>query len=610
MEQLILNDNIISTSIPSNNYDPNVLLMKYNELDNILQQKEIIIKNLSSQLETQKKQINEMSQIINNMNIKNPKTNINNFNNKNIINQNNNNKIDISQNLPFIYKHVIIIGVDGGGNFKNKCNTPNIENIFSKGATTNYCRATFPTKSAENWGSMLTGVRPAIHKIDNFAAKVYKYNNKDFPTFFKLVRNEHPKAEFGAFCNWSHVYRGIIEQDVNVTKETDSDDDLTVKIVNYIKQKKPELLFIQFDSCDHTGHSKGYSSEKYLRALEIVDTYIGEIHKSIIDAGIIDDTLLMIISDHGGLEDDHGGKRYSEKYVFFGAIGKTINKNDDIDMECRDLAAIVTYALGVNGNKNWESFIPQNFFTNYMNPPARVTCKNPVLFNLKVSLIDYINMNKLVVGLLFNNNFDDLKNNKIDVIGKINFVNGKYKKFINISKNNYISIPNIKFGQKNFSICFWMNIYGSSKDGDGAIFSNKDWNSGRNLGFIYAHYKKNKFKFNVGNGNGCRDDFVYEDNDIFEDWNHIIFNINRETNEIKHYINFELKSYDKLSSDLEKVSFDTDYPFNIGQDGTGKYEDPIYAYFGDFLIFNDCLEENEIFNLKEFYSTGRELCFM
>ena len=121
MEQLILNDNIISTSIPSNNYDPNVLLMKYNELDNILQQKEIIIKNLSSQLEIQKKQINEMSQIINNMNIKNPKTNINNFNNKNIINQNNNNKIDISQNLPFIYKHVIIIGVDGGGNFKNKC---------------------------------------------------------------------------------------------------------------------------------------------------------------------------------------------------------------------------------------------------------------------------------------------------------------------------------------------------------------------------------------------------------------------------------------------------------------------------------------------------------
>lgn len=207
---------------------------------------------------------------------------------------------------------------------------------------------------------MLTGVRPAIHKLTNVTDKLFNYNNPEFPTFFKLVRNEHPKAELGAYCNWTPLSKGIIEKNLNVNIYADSDDKLTEEISKYIKKSKPELLFIQFDSVDHASHFTGYSSLKYLRAYEIVDTYISKVYKSIEEPGILDDTLLMIISDHGGIGHDHNYDTLSEKYVFFRAIGKTINKNDNIDIECRDMAAIVTYALG--GEPKMRIIYPPKFF--------------------------------------------------------------------------------------------------------------------------------------------------------------------------------------------------------------------------------------------------------
>ena len=56
------------------------------------------------------------------------------------------------------FKHVVIIGVDGGGAFFKDTYTPNMDAIFADGSFTYDWRAVSPSISAQNWGAMLHGV--------------------------------------------------------------------------------------------------------------------------------------------------------------------------------------------------------------------------------------------------------------------------------------------------------------------------------------------------------------------------------------------------------------------------------------------------------------------
>ena len=64
----------------------------------------------------------------------------------------------------FVYKHVIVVGVDGMGKYHNNCDTPNMDRIIKNNpdaAWTDYCLASDPNISAQCWTSMLTGVNPS-----------------------------------------------------------------------------------------------------------------------------------------------------------------------------------------------------------------------------------------------------------------------------------------------------------------------------------------------------------------------------------------------------------------------------------------------------------------
>lgn len=509
----------------------------------------------------------------------------------------------------FIYQHVIIIGIDGAGNFHQNCDTPNMDKFIEKGAWTDHCRAATPSISAQCWGSMLTGVKPYLHKLTNdvVTSKEHRYNNKDYPTFFKLVRDAHPDAELGSFCNWYPINDGIVEQSIGVTFGTDYDAALTEKICNYIEEKKPELLFIQFDSVDHAGHSEVYGSPEYLETVEEVDGFVGQIFDSVDNAGIKNDTLLIITADHGGIGTSHGGKSEEEMNTFFGAIGKSINKTELIDVQGRDLASVVCYALGVDGNENWDSYIPQNMFRDNMNPPERPidtiaehTNEETPAADSEGAIANYIDMEHLRTGLFFDNGLEDLVDKeKAETVGTVYYPDGYYGSALRVSSEGYLSFPEMTFGLDSFTISFWVKV-DDGVDGDPALFSNKDWTDGHGNGFVYV-YNNGTSKFNAGDGRR-RDDIDYCEPSDFSRWNHVIIVADREDfDEIKVYSNFELISDNFLKRSFATAEFDAGLPLNFGQDGTGAYKDSISAEFDDILIFDKALTEEEVANLKNYY---------
>ena len=265
------------------------------------------------------------------------------------------------------FRHVIVVGVDGAGGYFKDADTPNFDRIFADGAVTYRALASNPTISAECWGSMLLGVGPEIHKLTNDIVSTEPYPaDSPFPSLFRRIRTAMPKAALGSFCDWDPITAGIVERDLGVAHDTAPDTELTPKICDYIRQNRPTFLFIQFDSVDGAGHCHGYGTPPYLQRIHEVDVLVNDVYTAVLDAGIADDTLFLLIADHGGADHGHGGWTDTEKYVTFAAAGKGVCRGELQQMNIRDLAAIVLYALGIQrpalDGQGWTSQIPAGLF--------------------------------------------------------------------------------------------------------------------------------------------------------------------------------------------------------------------------------------------------------
>ena len=280
------------------------------------------------------------------------------------------------------YSHVIVVGIDGAGSFIKEARTPAFDRIFSSGAVTYSAIASRPSISAECWGSMLLGVGPEVHKLTNQIVSSSEYPSDSlYPSLFKRISNAIPDAELGSFCDWNPITAGMIERNIKISTATDRDTLLTPIICEYIREKKPTFLFVQLDSVDGVGHKNGYGTEAHLKRIEEVDSLVDNIYSAIKKADILDDTLFIVIADHGGTPPDangrgaHGGWSDGEKYVTLALSGKTVQKSSIPSANIRDLAAIVLYALKIDApqfdENGWTSQIPEKIFDDLSIPPYR-----------------------------------------------------------------------------------------------------------------------------------------------------------------------------------------------------------------------------------------------
>ncbi len=282
------------------------------------------------------------------------------------------------------YKRVVIFGVDGAGDYFNKCDVPNFRRIYESGSVTYTALSQFPTISAQNWTSVLHGVRYQTHRITNEIAAVVPYSKNKYPSLFKVYSLSHPEAKFASVVNWFPINRGIVEVGIKGMKKinagavvkgektTDRIDETVVsEVKRYISENDPTILFTHFDGPDHAGHAHGYGSKEYEKAVQKADTYLGEIFDAYRKNGWDKDTLFITVSDHGHVipKDEksgggHGGWTETERNVTIavsGGLGDIIPGNMGASSTL-DVASIALYALGETQPDSWESRVPENIF--------------------------------------------------------------------------------------------------------------------------------------------------------------------------------------------------------------------------------------------------------
>ena len=89
--------------------------------------------------------------------------------------------------------------------------------------------------------------------------------------------------------------------------------------------------------------------------MEELDACLGEILGAIKEAGIYDDSIFIITSDHGGINTSHGGRSLMEMDTPFVIAGKNIKQGGEFSeaMMQYDTAATIAEAFGLKTPQLW-----------------------------------------------------------------------------------------------------------------------------------------------------------------------------------------------------------------------------------------------------------------
>lgn len=265
-------------------------------------------------------------------------------------------------------KHVVLIGLDGWGAYSMpKADMPTVKMMMDGGAYTLKKRSVLPSSSAVNWASMFMGAGPELHGFTTWGARepelpsrVVDDEHGIFPTIFQLLRKACPQAEIGCLYEWDGIRYLIDTLAVSYHQHTPDYNKhpqaLCQYSADYIKEKKPHLLAVCFDNPDHVGHADGHDTPAYYAKLAELDGYIARIVQAVKEAGMYDDTLFVVTSDHGGILKGHGGKTMQEMetpLIFFGKNVKKAYCFDDLSVMQFDIASTLAYVFDLEQPQVW-----------------------------------------------------------------------------------------------------------------------------------------------------------------------------------------------------------------------------------------------------------------
>lgn len=259
-------------------------------------------------------------------------------------------------------KLVILIGSDGFGAYAfENAKIPNLRAMMKEGSWSLEARTVLPSSSAANWASMVMGAGPELHGYTTWGSKkpdmpprvVDDYGM--FPSIYSQLRKEKPDSEIGVIYEWDGIGYLFPKAAVNKDQNADGDIAVTYAATAYIKEKKPNFLFVHLHDVDSVGHQIGHGTPEYYAAIERTDTHIGTILKSIEDAGIAESTLVLFTADHGGINKGHGLITMNEMQIPWIIKGPGIKKDHELSQSIMtfDTAATIAELLKLKTPQVW-----------------------------------------------------------------------------------------------------------------------------------------------------------------------------------------------------------------------------------------------------------------
>ena len=264
---------------------------------------------------------------------------------------------------PTATKHVILIGIGGvSAEGLQYSNTPVLNSLISQGVISIKTRGVIPIASAPNWATVLSGAGPEQHGVTSNSWSLLnpgldptvKDADGYFTSIFTLIRKQIPKAVTAMFYDWEWLGTCVNKKYVSKQQYVEGHVMITSVALNYIKKEKPLFTFIYYGLPAETAISKGISTKEYYQSINDIDTEIGKIVADLQETKMLQNTTLIITSDHGG-DLIHGGESTNEIEVPWIIRGPGIKKNALLESpnDLANTAPTIAKILGIKTPVEW-----------------------------------------------------------------------------------------------------------------------------------------------------------------------------------------------------------------------------------------------------------------
>lgn len=202
-------------------------------------------------------------------------------------------------------KRVILITIDGlRADAVRPDWTPNLTALQSEGSFTLQGRCALPPRTVPNHVSMLTGVPPRKHGFNKNL-----YPEDVFVEDSVLNRLRSAGYSTALYLNkWKlRLLSDPAKVDRLVLTETGLSRENVRRFIEDLENDRARWNFslVHLTEPDWIGHQYGWMSPSYATAVYVADFHVGQIFEALKKLGLEKETLVIIISDHGGKKRRH-----------------------------------------------------------------------------------------------------------------------------------------------------------------------------------------------------------------------------------------------------------------------------------------------------------------
>lgn len=248
---------------------------------------------------------------------------------------------------------VLILSIDG---FRPEAIelTPmrNLQTLMQAGTYSLVAQTIFLSATLPSHASMLTGLCPDKHGVDwnDYRPDRGYANGTDI---FDLA---HAAGLRTVMLVGKEKLRQLTEPESTDLFEfiNDRDTVIAARATELIPQGF-DLMFVHFPTPDWMGHEYGWLSPEQFSVLFRADEALQTILNALEQAGLREDTLIIVTADHGGHGTTHGTSRLEDITIPWIMAGPGVRHAVlSTDVNITDTAATVAWALGLPLQPEWD----------------------------------------------------------------------------------------------------------------------------------------------------------------------------------------------------------------------------------------------------------------
>jgi predicted AlkP superfamily pyrophosphatase or phosphodiesterase len=244
--------------------------------------------------------------------------------------------------------------------------TPTIDRLAAGGAFSWNARTVMPSSTLPCHTSMLRGVTPERHGI---TTNVFQPLVRPVPSLIDAAKAAGLRT--GAFYNWEQLRDlsapGSLDASVMFfdCESAEGDCHVAEMAVRYLEQIDFDLLFVYFGWPDECGHRRGWMSREYLDAVSNADRCLGEVLAALARLRRADETVTLVLSDHGGHDRTHGTDCEEDMRIPWVLHGPGVRPGGEIQSPIRiyDTCVTLAHLLGLAPARQWEGRVVSEALT-------------------------------------------------------------------------------------------------------------------------------------------------------------------------------------------------------------------------------------------------------